>query len=87
MNAVFINITDEVDKIPNIDELLPKEYQYANKLKSEGTLIHVFVKADKSGAFLVMKNVDIEKAKELLKGFPMYPHYQKVEYMYVQDVF
>lgn len=87
MNEVFINITDEVDKIPHIEDLLPKEYQYADKLKSEGILTHLFVKADKSGAYLVMKNVDIDKAKELLRGFPMYPYYQKVEYSYVEDVF
>lgn len=87
MRKILIDITDPFDTIPNVEELLPKEYAFADKLKAAGTLIHLFVKADKSGAMLLFNAEDIDNAKEILKGYPMYPYYQKVEYSYVEDVF
>lgn len=87
MNRVIVNITDDLTNIPNIEELLPKEYAKATEYKEQGFLEHLFVKDDKSGAVLVFSHVDLDKAKELVSQFPMFEHFEKVEYISVEKAF
>ena len=45
------------------------------------------MKSDNTGAILVMDGVDIDKAKELLKKFPMSAYFEKVDFMYIDEEF
>lgn len=83
MKRIIVNITDDLTQIPNLDELLPKEFAAATKLQEQGILEHLFLKDDKTGAVLVFKDVDEAKAKELVSQFPMFQHFQQVEYIVV----
>ncbi len=87
MSRIIVNITDDLDKVPNLDELLPKEFAAAGKLKELGILEHLFVKNDKTGAVLVLKDVDLAKAKELVAAFPMFKYFDKVEYIIAEKQF
>lgn len=80
MNKIIVNITDDLTKIPNVDELLPKEFETAGKLREAGTLESLFVKDDRTGAILVLNGVDVEKAKEIIATFPLSKYFDKVEY-------
>lgn len=84
MNKIIVNITDNLEAIPNLDALLPKEYEAAGKLKEQGILENLFVKEDRTGAILVMKDIDLEKAKEIVAAFPLYQYFDKVEYFIVE---
>ena len=87
MKRIIVNITDNLDNIPNLEELLPQEYAVAGQLKEDGILEHLFVKEDKTGAVLIMKEVDEEKAREIVKTFPLSNYFDKVEYINVDKQF
>ena len=81
MKRLLIDILNHLDRIPNLNELLPNEMELSKKMKDEGVLSHLFIKSDNTGAILVMDGVDIDKAKELLKKFPMSAYFEKVDFM------
>lgn len=87
MSRIIVNVIDDLDKIPNLDQLLPQEYAVASKLKEQGILEHLFVKNDRTGAVLVLKDVDLAKAKELVATFPLSKHFDKVEYIIADKQF
>ncbi len=87
MKRVFIDILNHMDRIPNLDELLPKEFAQATQWKEEGLLSHLFIKEDKTGAILVMNGVEIDKAKELVATLPMHNFFEKVDYSYIDEQF
>jgi len=87
MKRIIINITDDLDKIPDLESLIQHEYEIAGQLKEQGILEHLFVKDDKTGAVLVFDNVDEAKAKELVAAFPLSKYFDKVEYLMVEKEF
>lgn len=87
MKRIFIDILNHVDRVPNLDEMLKKEYTHSAELKEKGILNHMFVKSDNTGAYLVVTADDIDKAKELITTFPMYAYFEKVDYSYIDDEF
>lgn len=87
MSRIIINITDDLDQIPNVEELLHQEIAASAKLKEEGIMEHLFVKNDRTGAVLVFDNIDLAKAKELVAGLPMAKHFDEVEYIVADKQF
>lgn len=80
MKRIILNITCELDKVPNIDELLPKEFERGEELKQKGIMEHLFVKEGRMGAVLVFKDVDEAEAKEIASTFPLFKHFE-IEYI------
>lgn len=80
MSRIIINITDNLDKIPDLETLLPREVAHAGQLKEQGILEHLLIKDDRTGAVLVMKDIDVTKAKELVAAFPMFRYFERVDY-------
>ncbi len=87
MKKIIVNITDDLTKVPNLEALLPQEFARATKLQEQGVLENLFVKEDKTGAILVLKDVDEAKAKEIIAGFPMFQYFDKIEYFIVEKAF
>jgi muconolactone delta-isomerase len=87
MSRIIVDITVDLEKIPNLEELLPQEFAVGGKLKEAGLLEHLFVKVDKTGAVLVMDNVDIDKAKEQVAKFPLFKYFDNVEYIVADKQF
>ena len=73
MSRIIVNVIDNLDKVPNLDQLLPQEFAVAGKLKEQGILEHLFIKNDRTGAVLVLKDVDLAKAKELVATISPFP--------------
>ena len=87
MSWIQVNITTDLDKVPNVEEILPKEFVVVNGWKEQGFLEHLFIKDDKSGAVLVFKDIDEARAKDLIATLPLHPHMEKVEYLVVEKAF
>lgn len=83
MKSIIVNITTNLNSIPNLEELLPKEFETGNKMKEQGFLEHLFVKDDNTGAVLVFKGVDLQKTKELVATFPLFEYFDNIEYVNV----
>ena len=80
MKRIVLNITCELDKVPNIDELLPKEFERGEELKEQGLMEHLFVKEGRMGAVLVFNDVDVHEVKELAATFPLFKYFE-IEYI------
>ena len=87
MKEVFIDVLNHIDRIPNLNDILSKEYELTTKWKNEGKLVHLFVKENRTGAILVMKGVDIDTAKKMIATMPMHSYFEKVDYSYVDEQF
>jgi len=83
---IILNITCDLNKVPNIDELLPKEFARGVELQEQGIMEHLFVKAGRMGAVLVFNNVDEAQARQIATTFPLYKYFQ-VEYITVDKFY
>lgn len=87
MKTIIVNVINDVTKVPNVEELMPKEFARANELVEQGILKHLFVKDNKMGAILVLTNVNLEEAKATMQSFPMYHYFQDVIYTEAEQSF
>lgn len=87
MKRVIVNITDDLTNVPNLEELTHQEHALAGKWKQEGILENLLIKEANNGAVLIMKNVDEAKAKTLIESFPLFPYFEKVDYILVDQKF
>lgn len=83
MKRVIVNIINDLNKISNLEELLPKEFEVVGTLREQGVLESLYIKDDRTGAVLVMKDVDVAKAKELVSTFPLFQYFDEVVYITV----
>ena len=82
MNRVQVILTLDMENLPsNFPEILKQEQEVVAKWKEEGILEHLFLRQTKNGAVLIFKDVDEEKAKELMATLPLYKLKKTVEYL------
>ncbi|OQP60047.1 hypothetical protein A3860_35340 [Niastella vici] len=86
MNRIILNITCELDKVPNIDVLLPKEFARGEELKQEGVLEHLFLKDNRMGAVLVFKDVDEARAQKIATSFPLFKYFE-IDYIIADKLY
>ena len=71
-----------MDNIPsNFQEIIKQEQEVVAQWKEEGILEHLFLRQTKNGAILIFKDIDEEKAKELMEKLPLYQLKKSVEYL------
>jgi len=87
MKRIIVQTFADFNKIPDFNELLPKEYEVGGKLKEQGILENLFIKEGMTGAVMVLKDVDETRAKELVATFPLFKYFEKVEYRIVEKEF
>lgn len=80
MNRIIVKIIIYLDKVPNLEKLLPQEQAIAKAWKEEGILEHSFGIKDRSGVVLIFKDIDEPKAKELIQTLPLLPYFENIEY-------
>lgn len=82
MNRIQAILTLDMENIPeNFQEILKHEQEVVAKWKEEGILEHLFLRQTKNGAVLIFKDIDEEKAKELMEKLPLYQLKKSVEYL------
>lgn len=82
MNRIQAILTLDMENIPaNFQEILKHEKEIVEEWKAEGFLEHFFLRQNKNGAILIFKDIDEEKAKELMEKLPLYQLKKSVEYL------
>lgn len=87
MKRVHVNITSNLENVPNLQELFQKEFAVATQWKEQGILEHLFIKDAAKGAVLVFIGIDDAKANELIPTLPLYKYFEKVEYSILDKQF
>jgi muconolactone D-isomerase len=81
-NRIQAILTLDMDNIPsNFSEIIKEEQEVVAKWKEDGILENLFLRQTKNGAILIFKNIDEEKAKELMTTLPLYKLKKSVEYL------
>jgi muconolactone D-isomerase len=70
-----------MENIPeDFSEILKEEQEVVAKWKAEGILEHLYLRQQRNGAVLVLKNVDEAKAIELMETLPFFKLKKSIEY-------
>jgi muconolactone D-isomerase len=82
MNRIQAILTIDTNNLPdNFQEIVKHEQEVIAKWKEEGILDHFFLRQTRNGAVLIFKDIDEEKAKELMATLPLYKLKKSVEYL------
>ena len=88
MNRIQAILTLDMENIPeNFQEILKHEQEVVAKWKEEGILEHLFLRQTKNGAVLIFKDIDEEKARELMGTLPLYQLKKSIEYFNLMQQF
>lgn len=81
MNRVQAILTIDTENLPsNFQEIIKHEQEVIAKWKEDGFLENLFLRQGRNGAVLIFKDIDEEKAKELMTTLPLYKLKKSVEY-------
>jgi hypothetical protein len=81
MNRIQAILTLDMENLPaNFQEILKHEQEVVAKWKAEGFLESLFLRQAKNGAVLIFKDIDEDKAKELMQELPFYKLGKSIEY-------
>lgn len=82
MNRVQAILTIDTDNLPdNFQEIIKHEQEVIAKWKAEGILDHFFLRQTRNGAVIIFKDIDEDKAKELMATLPLFKLKKSVEYL------
>jgi muconolactone delta-isomerase len=80
MNRVLVILTIDTDNLPsNFPQILQQEREVVAQWKKEGILEQLFLRPTKNGAVLIFKDIDEEKANQLMQTLPFYPLRKSIE--------
>jgi muconolactone D-isomerase len=81
MNCIQAILTIDTDNLPpNFQEIIKHEQEVVAQYKAEGILEHLFLRQGRNGAVLIFKDIDEQRAKELMETLPLYKLMKSVEY-------
>ena len=81
MNCIQAILTIDTDNLPsNFQEIIQHEQEVVARWKAEGLLEHLFLRQGRNGAILIFKNIDEQKAQELMESLPLFKLKKHVEY-------
>ena len=73
VNRILVILTIDTDNLPsNFQEILKQEREMVSQWKKEGLLDQLFLRPTKNGAILIFKDIEEEKANELMTTLPFY---------------
>ncbi len=79
---ILVVFTIDTENLPsNFQEIIKHEQEVLNQWKSEGFVEHLFLRQTKNGAVIVFKDINEEKAKELMQTLPLYQFLKSIEYL------
>ena len=80
MNRILVILTIDTDNLPsNFPQILQHEREVVAQWKKEGVLDQLFLRPTKNGAVLILKDINEEKANELIKTLPFYALKKSIE--------
>lgn len=80
MNRILVILTIDTQNLPaNFPEILKQEREVVAQWKQAGFLEQLFLRPTKNGAVLIFKDIDEEKATQLMTTLPFYPLRKSIE--------
>lgn len=80
MNRILVILTIDTDHLPaDFPQILQQEQEVVARWKREGILEQIYLRPAKNGAVLILKDVDEEKANQLIKTLPFYAIKKSIE--------
>lgn len=80
MNRILVILTIDTDNLPsNFLQILQHEREVVAQWKKEGILDQLFLRPTKNGAVLILKDIDEDKAKQLIATLPFYAIKKSIE--------
>jgi muconolactone delta-isomerase len=70
----MITIQLDMQHREEITALVPRERAYVSELMSKGTLEAIYMSANRTGFWLVMRGESAEQIQQALSTFPLYPY-------------
>jgi hypothetical protein len=88
MKRITVLITMYFDNSKgNFEELRQKEMAHMKSWKEEDILENFYIKAEKDGAKLIFKNIEMEQVVKNIESLPLFPYMEKVEYLNFDKIF
>ena len=80
MNRILVILTLDMENLPaNFQEILRQEREVVSQWKKDGVLEQLFLRQTKNGSVLIFKDIDEEKANQLMTTLPFYPLRKSME--------
>ena len=80
VNRILVILTIDIENLPeNFAEILKHEREVVAQWRKDGILDQLFLRPTKNGAVLILKDMDEEKANQLIKTLPFYQLKKSVE--------
>ena len=80
VNRILVILTIDTDNLPeNFPQILQQEREVVAQWKLAGFLEQLFLRPTKNGAVLIFKDIDEEKATQLMTTLPFYPLRKSIE--------
>ncbi len=80
MNRILVILTIDTDNLPaNFPQILQHEREVVAQWKKEGILEQLFLRPTRNGAVMILKDVDEERANQLMTTLPFYPLRKSIE--------
>ena len=70
----MITIQLDMQHREEIAALVPQERAYVSELQSKGTIEALYMSANRTGFWLVMRGESQEQIQQALSAFPLYPY-------------
>lgn len=88
MNCIQAILTIDMDNLPSdFQEIIKHEQEVVAQWKAEGFLEHLFLRQERNGAVLIFKDIDEQRARELMETLPLYKLMKSVEYLNLMKQF
>ena len=84
---ILVETWGDFGKIENLQEIMPVEMQMAYDLRDKGIMDHLIVKDGLKGAYILYNLTDKKEVETLLKKFPLYPYFERIEMTLVEQSF
>ena len=77
---ILVVFTIDTDNLPsNFHEIIKHEQEVIAQWKKEGFLEQLFLRPTKNGAVLILKDINEDRAMELVKTLPFYAIKKSIE--------
>lgn len=84
---ILVETWGDFSKIENLQEIMPVEMQMAYDLRDKGIMEHLMVKEGLKGAYILYNLTDKSEVEALLKKFPLFPYFERIEMTLVEQSF
>lgn len=80
MNRILVILTIDTQNLPSdFPQILQHEREVVAQWKKDGILEQLFLRPTKNGAVLLLKDIDLEKANQLIATLPFFAIKKSIE--------